>query len=162
MHPFVAYLLDQHAHVVQTGGLHAGDELGGLHSALGEDLAGVGDVADLHHLVMSGEDDLMLAHDGTAANGGDTDLLFFAGMAGAVTFKNARKPREVAEVVPEDKLLIETDCPYMTPVPYRGQRCDSSFIPHTAQVIAEVRGVTAEEILDITRRNANKLFGLEL
>lgn len=89
-------------------------------------------------------------------------LGMYIGLGGAVTFKNARKPREVAEVVPEDRLLIETDCPYMTPVPYRGQRCDSSFIPHTAQVIAEVRGVTAEEILDITRRNANKLFGLEL
>jgi TatD DNase family protein len=89
-------------------------------------------------------------------------LGMYIGLGGAVTFKNARKPREVAEIVPSDKLLIETDCPYMTPVPYRGQRCDSSFIPYTAQVIAEVRGVTAQEILDITRENANKLFGLEL
>ena len=90
------------------------------------------------------------------------NLGMYIGLGGAVTFKNARKPREVAAVVPEDKLLIETDCPYMTPVPYRGQRCDSSFIPYTAEVIAEVRGVTPEEILNITRRNANTLFGLEL
>ena len=89
-------------------------------------------------------------------------LGMYIGLGGAVTFKNARKPREVAAVVPEDKLLIETDCPYMTPVPHRGKRCDSSFIPFTAEVLAEVRGVSAQEILDITRRNANNLFGLEL
>ncbi len=89
-------------------------------------------------------------------------LGMYIGLGGAATFKNARKPREVAEVVPADKLLIETDCPYMTPVPFRGQRCDSSFIPYTAEVLAQVRGVTVEEILDLTRRNANILFGLEL
>ncbi|MBQ8016138.1 MAG: TatD family hydrolase [Clostridia bacterium] len=89
-------------------------------------------------------------------------LGMYIGLGGAVTFKNARKPREVAAVVPEDRLLIETDCPYMTPVPFRGQRCDSSFIPYTAEVLAEVRGVTPQEILDLTRKNANTLFGLEL
>ena len=89
-------------------------------------------------------------------------LGMYIGLGGAVTFKNAVKPCEVAKFVPDDKLLIETDCPYMTPVPYRGQRCDSSFIPYTAEVLAEVRGVTAQEILDITRKNANTLFGLEL
>ena len=89
-------------------------------------------------------------------------LGMYIGLGGAVTFKNARKPREVAEYVPADRLLIETDCPYMTPVPFRGKRCDSSFIPYTAEVIAEVRGVTPQEILDLTKANANKLFGLEL
>ena len=89
-------------------------------------------------------------------------LGMYIGLGGAVTFKNARKPREVAEIVPDDMLLIETDCPYMTPVPFRGQRCDSSFIPYTAEVIAEVRGVTAQEVLDITRNNANSLFNLNL
>ena len=89
-------------------------------------------------------------------------LGMYIGLGGAVTFKNARKPREVAEVVPADKLLIETDCPYMTPVPFRGQRCDSSFIPYTAEVLAQARGVTVEEILNLTRKNANTLFGLEL
>lgn len=89
-------------------------------------------------------------------------LGMYIGLGGAVTFKNARKPREVAEYVPSDMLLIETDCPYMTPVPFRGKRCDSSFIPYTAEVIAEARGVTPQEILDLTRENANKLFGLEL
>lgn len=89
-------------------------------------------------------------------------LGMYIGLGGAVTFKNARKPREVAAVVPSDRLLIETDCPYMTPVPHRGKRCDSTYIPFTAEVIAEVRGTTAQEILDLTRVNANSLFGLEL
>lgn len=89
-------------------------------------------------------------------------LGMYIGLGGAVTFKNARKPIEVAAVVPDDRLLIETDCPYMTPVPNRGKRCDSSYIPFTAEKLAEARGTTAEYILDLTRKNANTLFGLEL
>lgn len=89
-------------------------------------------------------------------------LGMYIGLGGAVTFKNARKPLEVAAYVPDDKLLIETDCPYMTPVPHRGKRCDSSYIPFTAQVLADARNSTPEAILDLTRKNANKLFGLEL
>lgn len=86
----------------------------------------------------------------------------YIGLGGATTFKNARKPLEVAAAVPSDRLLIETDCPYMTPVPFRGQRNDSSFIPCTAEVIASVRSTTAQEILNITRQNANTLFGTAL
>lgn len=89
-------------------------------------------------------------------------LGMYIGLGGAVTFKNARKPKEVAGIVPDDYLLIETDCPYMTPVPFRGKRCDSSYIPYTAEVLAEVRGKTVNEILDLTRKNANTLFGLNL
>lgn len=89
-------------------------------------------------------------------------LGMYIGLGGAVTFKNARKPLEVAAVIPSDRLLIETDCPYMTPVPHRGKRCDSSYIPFTAEVLASARNTTAEEILDLTRKNANTLFGLEL
>lgn len=89
-------------------------------------------------------------------------LGMYIGLGGAVTFKNARKPLEVAAYVPDEKLLIETDCPYMTPVPHRGKRCDSSYIPFTAQVIADARNSTPEAILDLTRKNANILFGLEL
>lgn len=89
-------------------------------------------------------------------------LGMYIGLGGAVTFKNARKPLEVAAYVPDEKLLIETDCPYMTPVPHRGKRCDSSYIPFTAQVLAAVRNSTPEAILDLTRKNANTLFGLEL
>lgn len=89
-------------------------------------------------------------------------LGMYIGLGGACTFKNAKKPLEVAAIVPEDRFLIETDCPYMTPVPFRGQRNDSSFIPYTAQILASVRGCTADEILDMTRRNANTLFKTEL
>ncbi|MBR5113158.1 MAG: TatD family hydrolase, partial [Clostridia bacterium] len=85
-------------------------------------------------------------------------LGMYIGLGGAVTFKNARKPLEVADVVPDDRLLIETDCPYMTPVPFRGRRNDSSYIPYVAEVLAQVKGVTADEILEITRQNANTLF----
>lgn len=89
-------------------------------------------------------------------------LGMYIGLGGAVTFKNARKPLEVAAYVPDDRLLIETDSPYMTPVPFRGKRCDSSYIPYTAEVLAGVRGVSAQDILDLTRRNADTLFRLEL
>ncbi len=85
-------------------------------------------------------------------------LGMYIGLGGAVTFKNAKKPVSVAAVVPDDKLLIETDCPYMAPVPHRGERNDSSLIPYIAQVIAEVRNTTAQEVLDITNNNAKNLF----
>ena len=85
-------------------------------------------------------------------------LGMYIGLGGAVTFKNAKKPISVAAVVPDDKLLIETDCPYMAPVPHRGERNDSSLIPYIAQVIAEVRNTTAQEVLDITNNNAKNLF----
>lgn len=88
-------------------------------------------------------------------------LGMYIGLGGAVTFKNAVKPVEVAAFVPEDRLLIETDAPYMTPVPFRGKRCTSLHIPYTAEKIAEVRGTTAQHILDITDRNARELFNIE-
>ena len=88
-------------------------------------------------------------------------LGMYIGLGGAVTFKNAVKPLEVAAFVPEDRLLLETDAPYMTPVPFRGQRCTSLHIPYTAQKIAEVRGVDTQYLLDITDRNARTLFGIK-
>ena len=91
-----------------------------------------------------------------------TDLGLSIGLGGAATFKNARKPIEVAESVPLDRLLLETDAPYMAPVPFRGKRCDSSLIAHTAARIAEVRGMEVDALLDATRANANRLFGLNL
>ena len=88
-------------------------------------------------------------------------LGMYFGRGGAVTFKNAVKPCEVAKFVPEDKLLIETDAPYMTPVPFRGKRCDSLHIPYTAEKIAELRGISAQEVLDLTDRNARNLFNIK-
>lgn len=87
-------------------------------------------------------------------------LGMYIGLGGAVTFKNAVKPVEVAEFVPSDRLLIETDCPYMTPVPFRGKRNDSSLIPYTAIRLAEIRNTTPQEILDLTAENAKTLFNI--
>ena len=91
-----------------------------------------------------------------------TDLGLYIGLGGAATFKNARKPVEVAASLPLDRLLLETDAPYMAPVPMRGKRCDSAMIAHTAARLAEIRGMAVEELLDATRGNANRLFGLSL
>ena len=87
-------------------------------------------------------------------------LGMYIGLGGAVTFKNAVKPVEVAKYVPSDKLLLETDCPYMSPVPFRGKRCTSLLIPYTAQKIAEVRSVDVQDLLDMTDRNARSLFNI--
>ena len=87
-------------------------------------------------------------------------LGMYIGLGGAVTFKNAVKPVEVAKFVPEDRLLLETDAPYMTPVPFRGKRCTSLHIPYTAQKIAEVRSTDVQNILDISCKNAKELFNI--
>ena len=81
-------------------------------------------------------------------------------LSGVVTFKNARQTVEVAEKIPADHLLIETDAPYLTPVPHRGKLNHSGYMVHTAARIAEIRGVTEEEIRDLTRKNAMRFFGI--
>ena len=87
-------------------------------------------------------------------------LGMYIGLGGAVTFKNAKKPVEVAKFVPDDYLLLETDCPYMAPVPYRGKRCDSSMIASTAELIASVRNTDTQTLIDRCHENADRLFGL--
>lgn len=87
-------------------------------------------------------------------------LGMYIGMGGAVTFKNAVKPVEVAKIVPADRLLLETDAPYMTPVPFRGKRCDSAHIAYTAEKIAEIRAVDVQELIDVCNENAKRLFGI--
>ena len=78
-----------------------------------------------------------------------------------VTFKNARKAVEVAENIPLDRILIETDCPYMAPEPYRGRRNDPSLVPFVAAKIAQLRGFTPEDIGKATSENARRLFRIE-
>ncbi len=85
----------------------------------------------------------------------------YIGLGGAVTFKNAKNPVNVAQNIPLEYMVLETDAPYMTPVPFRGKRCDSSHIQFTAQKIAELRGMDVEKLLEITKNNAIKLFRLE-
>ena len=87
-------------------------------------------------------------------------LGMYIGIGGAVTFKNAKKPIEVVEYLPLDRLLLETDAPYMTPVPFRGQRCDSAHIAYTAEKIAEIKGIEAQELIDICNENAKRLFNI--
>ncbi len=89
-------------------------------------------------------------------------LGMYIGLGGVVTFKNARHPLEVAAMVPSDRLLNETDAPYMSPVPYRGKRCDSTMIPYSAAKIGEIRGVSAADVLAWGKENACTLFGISL
>lgn len=87
-------------------------------------------------------------------------LGFYIGFTGVVTFKNARRALEAVAAVPLDRLLIETDCPYMAPEPYRGQRCDSLMLGGVVETMARVKEVTPQELVDATRENAKRLFGI--
>jgi len=89
------------------------------------------------------------------------DLGMYLGFTGALTFKNARKAVEVVEYAPLDRLLLETDCPYMAPVPNRGKRCDSTMIPLTAQRMAELKGLPVQELVDITCANAKRVYEMK-
>lgn len=90
------------------------------------------------------------------------DLGLYIGFGGALTFKNAVKPIEACDAVPMDRILLETDCPYMAPVPMRGKRNVSSFIPFVAEKMAEIKGNTPQEILNITANNTCKLFNIKM
>lgn len=87
-------------------------------------------------------------------------LGMFLGFNGVATFKNARKIPEVIREIPLDRIVLETDCPYLAPEPHRGKRNDSSFIPFIAQRIGEILGVSAQEVLDVTNKNARALYNL--
>jgi TatD DNase family protein len=87
------------------------------------------------------------------------DLGFYVSFSGIVTFKNAGDLREVARRVPDDRLLIETDSPYLAPVPHRGKTNEPAFVRFVAAQIAELRGVTEDTIAEITQRNFFRLFG---
>ena len=87
-------------------------------------------------------------------------LGMFLGFNGVATFKNARKIPEVIREIPLDRIVLETDCPYLAPEPHRGKRNDSSFIPFIAQRIGEILGISAQEVLDVTNKNARALYNL--
>ena len=87
-------------------------------------------------------------------------LGMYVGFTGVLTFKNAKKALRALAAVPKDRILLETDCPYMAPVPYRGKRCDSSMIVHTAEAAANVYGIGTQEMLDISCANGERLFGI--
>ena len=89
------------------------------------------------------------------------DFGMYIGLGGVVTFKNAKDPVKVAQEIPINRILLETDAPYMAPDPFRGTRCDSSLINYIAEKIAQIRHLTKEEVLQSTKNNAINLFNMK-
>lgn len=87
-----------------------------------------------------------------------TDMGFYIGIGGVVTFKNARKLKEIAAEMPMDLMLLETDCPYLAPEPYRGKRNHSGLIRYVAQTVAALRGMQTDDVLRITAENARRFY----
>ncbi|QQE74545.1 TatD family hydrolase [Brevibacillus composti] len=88
------------------------------------------------------------------------DMNFYISFGGPLTFKNAKQPKEVAAKVPLDRLLIETDCPYLTPHPFRGKRNESGYVRYVCEEMAAIRGLSYEEMAQVTSENARRLFRL--
>jgi TatD DNase family protein len=86
------------------------------------------------------------------------DMGFYISLGGTITFKNAKKPPEVMAYVPSERIMLETDCPYLAPHPYRGRRNDSTLLHIIAEAAAKIRGCTVEEIAGITYENGKRLF----
>ena len=86
---------------------------------------------------------------------------WYIGFTGVLTFKNARKAIEVAAGIPLERIVIETDCPYMAPVPFRGKRNDPGLLCHMAEKLAEIRGITAKEAARITLENGKRLYRMD-
>lgn len=119
-----------------------------------------GDCMDILHANRSGLRGVMHCYSGSVETAFEClDLGLGFSFGGAVTFKNAKKPIEVIKALPLDAILLETDCPYMTPVPHRGERNDPGFIHFTAEKIAEIRNISVDEVAEITYKNANRVFG---
>lgn len=87
---------------------------------------------------------------------------YYIGVGGVVTFKNAKKLKQVVQEIPLERILLETDCPYLAPVPFRGKRNSSLNLPYVAEAIAELKGTTAEEVIQQTEKNARELYNLIL
>ena len=86
---------------------------------------------------------------------------FYLGIGGVVTFKNATKIKEVVQMAPMERILLETDSPYLAPVPYRGKRNSSLYLPYVVREIAEIKGISEEEVIEMTEKNAVRLFQVE-
>ena len=85
---------------------------------------------------------------------------FYIGIGGVVTFKNARKVKETVEDIPLTSIVLETDCPYLAPEPYRGKRNNSAYIRYVAEEIAKIKGISCEEVIAQTEENARKMYHL--
>ena len=82
------------------------------------------------------------------------------GIGGVLTFKNAKKLKEAVSYIPMDRIMLETDCPYLAPEPSRGKRNSSLYIPYVVQVMAQLKGISEEEVIRITSENTERLFGI--
>ena len=90
------------------------------------------------------------------------DLGIYFGIGGVITFKNSKQLKEVVEMLPMERIILETDSPYLTPEPYRGKKNDPTNIPFIASKIAEIKGLTKEEVIEITTSNTRRLFDLDI
>ena len=88
------------------------------------------------------------------------DRGWYLGFDGPVTYKNARRTVEVAEMIPIDRILVETDSPYMSPVPVRGKRNDSRNVAYIVEKLAQIKGISSDEMAILTLANGKKLFGI--
>ena len=88
------------------------------------------------------------------------DMGYYLGIGGVVTFKNGRKLKEVVEYAPLDRLVLETDCPYLSPVPFRGKRNNSGNLTYVAEEIAGIKGITVEQVCEVTYNNAMALYNI--
>lgn len=86
---------------------------------------------------------------------------YYFGVAGVVTFKNNVKTKEFVEKMPLDRLIIETDSPYLTPVPHRGKRNEPNYVEFVAQEVAKIKGISYDEVLRVTTENAKKIYGID-
>lgn len=89
------------------------------------------------------------------------NLGHYLGVGGVLTFKNGRKLKEVVEYMPMDRLLLETDCPYLAPVPYRGKRNASIYLPYVVEAIAGIKGISAEKVIETTCENAMRFYRIQ-
>ena len=85
------------------------------------------------------------------------DMGYYLGIGGVVTFKNSKKLKEVVKMTPLERIVLETDCPYLTPEPHRGKRNDSSYLKYVVECISELKGISAEKIIKTTCENAVKM-----
>ncbi|WP_027207224.1 TatD family hydrolase [Butyrivibrio fibrisolvens] len=114
-----------------------------------KEAASKGIVADIHCYSYSPEQALEYVKMG-----------FYIGVGGVVTFKNGKKLKQTVDKIPLDRILLETDCPYMAPEPFRGSRNSSVYLPYVVKAIADIKGVTPQEVVDITEQNARRFYGI--
>lgn len=88
------------------------------------------------------------------------EMGYYIGIGGVVTFKNAKKLKKVVEEIPLTSIVLETDCPYLAPEPYRGKRNSSLYLPYVAEKVAELKGVSAEEVVRQTEENSRRLYNI--